>query len=872
MNFSRKVEENMSSAFGRYGKVLARYPWTSIILCIVVNGLLGVNIQWITSDSDLERVYTPTNSQADQDRDRIASMFPDSTGTNFYRQSTDSLGLFGEIIFKPRHESNVLKRKYKKVIEEILKTARATYVTDIDDKIYRYEELCARRNGECVVDGEFLLENAFWDMLKNGSITREMFDKEDYFLIMGDPTFVNETLRSAFALKLRLSLRQDSRTFTELSSKWEKEFLKTSKDIKLNDSDIAYQISDSLNSELDANTGGDITYFSLTFTLMITYASFVAAGGNCVSQRGHLGRAGVISAGLAILGSFGLMSACHVKFVNIVGVMPFLIIGIGVDDMFIMMSGLAEADQSAQIEDKIAHVMKTSGIAITITSLTNFIAFVVGITSVFKSVRNFCIYTAAAVGFCYLNQITFFIGCMVLQERRVAENRHCITCVPIEFPDEKNNQSESVAKRICCTGSPPKSRNEQESMLEKIPRLVIPRMIVNLPAKFITIMLYLAYLAFSVLGVTRLHQGLNLQNLVSDSSYYYQFSKWDFDYFPLNFPVSFVVPSYQNYSSGRVSDDIDSLLTTANRHIDIEDSYELNWLKSYQNSIYFTNTSEKAFVNGLRDFLNTTTVFRNDVVFNHANDRIEACRFHVFSKSIKDSYTQGKLMLQMREIASSSIIPCFAYSPVFIFFEQYVAVVPSTLQTVGIAVAAVFVVACLMMPNPFLILCIALSLASIITGVLGFMHFWGLSLSSITMIHVIMSVGFSVDFSAHICHAFLTSEGQDRNARVCKALEITAGPIFNSAVSSIVGIVMLTLSESYVFISFFRVMLLVILFGFFHGMFVLPVIFSLIGPNKPIKSNVSVFKRKCDQKNQKMDKTGTYNHGYEPDHSLQTQL
>ncbi|XP_069133104.1 patched domain-containing protein 3-like isoform X2 [Argopecten irradians] len=790
-----KLEDSISGVFGRYGKVVSKYPWGLIMTCILVNGLLGVNIQWVTSDSDLGRVYTPTNSQAKKDREHILSIFPDSSGTNFYRQSMDSLGFFGEIIFKPRYERNALERNFQNQLKNILKTARATFVLDIDNNIFNYEDLCAKRNGQCVVDGECLLDSTFWDILENGSITKDVFDKEDYSFVIGTPTFVNDTLQSAPALKFRLNLRQDSSTFSTLSAKWETKFLETLKNMKLNDSDIAYQISDSLNTELDANTGGDVTYFSLTFTLMITNASFVAAGGNCVSNRGHLGRAGIISAGMAILGSFGLMSACHVDFVNIVGVMPFLII-------------------------------------------------------------------ATAVGFCYLNQITFFLGCMALHERRVAANRHCITCSPIEFPTE-NNQSDSTATRVCCTGSPAKSRNEQESMFEKIPRLVIPRMIINVPAKVLIFISYLAYLGFAIFGVTHLHQGLILQNLVSDSSYYYQFSQWDFDYFPSNFPISFVIPNHQNYSSIHVLDKLDSILKLARNYIDIEDTYELNWLTSYQNSTFFANKTENDFTTGLHRFLNNSKVFKNDVVFNPTPDQIEASRFFVMSNNIKDSYTQGKLMLQMREIASNSVIPCFAYSPSFIFFEQYVAVLPSTLQTVGIAVAAVFVVACVLMPNPFLIICIALSLASIITGVLGFMHFWGLSLSSITMIHVIMSVGFSVDFSAHICHAFLTSEGRDRNARVCKALEMTAGPIFNSAVSSIVGIIMLILSESYVFISFFRVMLLVILFGLFHGLFVLPIVFSLVGPTKPMKGNVRLFTNNIQ--NHKKEKTGTYNRGFELD-------
>jgi hypothetical protein len=38
-------------------------------------------------------------------------------------------------------------------------------------------------------------------------------------------------------------------------------------------------------------------------------------------------------------------------------------------------------------------MMQKSAVAITITSLTDLLAFVVGASSVFKSIRNFCIHT-----------------------------------------------------------------------------------------------------------------------------------------------------------------------------------------------------------------------------------------------------------------------------------------------------------------------------------------------------------------------------------------------------------------------------------------------------------------------------------------------
>lgn len=214
----------------------------------------------------------------------------------------------------------------------------------------------------------------------------------------------------------------------------------------------------------------------------------------------------------------------------------------------------------------------------------------------------------------------------------------------------------------------------------------------------------------------------------------------------------------------------------------------------------------------------------------------------MITNDIKDSYMQGELMLRIRKLTESSNLGIFSFSPAFIYFEQYVAVLPNTLQTVGISVVAVLIVTSIFLSNALVILLVTLSMAFIMLGIFGFMHLWGLSLSSITMIHLIMSVGFSVDYTAHICHAFLTVDGENRNERVNEAIILSGGPIFNGAMSSLIGIIMLAFSESYVFTSFFKVMVLVILFGLGQAIFFLPVILSLIGPNKtPMQEKKTIF-------------------------------
>ncbi|CAC5426738.1 unnamed protein product [Mytilus coruscus] len=810
MFLSNLFEERLAGTFHKYGKLIARNPVSAIIFAIMLNGLLGIHILWMRSNKDLT-VYIPSKSPAYLDSKLVRNYFPDFTGTNFYDQSLIDLGRYGSIIIKSSKDENILNETLKKYIKTILKTVEEISI-EHDDQTYLYQNLCALRNSICVASYSVLYSDYFWKQVSLGNVTFPIFVTE-----YGKEEILDQTLgdvkRNADgqilfvrALKINFYLRQDLHESNVLASKWEQKFIDILQSFISSAGNqnisIAFANSDSLGKELDANTGGDIIYFSLTFTLMITYASFVATGGNCVSNTGHLGRAGVVASGLSILGALGLGSALKVEFVNIVGVMPFLIMGIGVDDMFILMSGLASAPLNKSNEERVGRTMQSSAVAITITSLTNVTAFAIGMLSSFQSVRNFCIYTGLAVLLCYVNHMTFFLGCMTIHERRVAAQRHCITCLPTKSKEEMNNEGRNCLKITCCGGSPPSSRSEQESVFQKFPSIAFPKLVLWLPFKILVIVGFLVYLGFSIWGVVHLKHGLLLRNLVSESSYYHSYSIWDYDLFPSKFIISLIFPSNINYESSETQNVIEDILTEIKQDQSINTEYEINWLNSYRSSNVYDNSSGQSFGMNLKEYISNTS-FSNDVIFS-SNFTISYSRVHIITNDIKDSYMQGELMLKIRQITEKSDFRIISFSPAFIYFEQYVAVLPNTLQTVGIGVAAVLIVTCIFLSHPLVILIVTMSVALIMLGIFGFMHLWGLSLSSITMIHIIMSVGFSVDYTTHICHAFLNVGGENRNERVNEALILSGGPIFNGAMSSLVGIIMLAFSESYVFNSFLK--------------------------------------------------------------------
>ena len=68
--------------------------------------------------------------------------------------------------------------------------------------------------------------------------------------------------------------------------------------------------------------------------------------------------------------------------------------------------------------------------------------------------------------------------------------------------------------------------------------------------------------------------------------------------------------------------------------------------------------------------------------------------------------------------------------------------------------------------------------------------------------------------------------------RIKRSLYALGIPILQGATSTIIGVLGLAFAKSYLFVTFFKMIFLVITLGMFHGMILLPVLLSLMGPGK----------------------------------------
>lgn len=209
--------------------------------------------------------------------------------------------------------------------------------------------------------------------------------------------------------------------------------------------------------------------------------------------------------------------------------------------------------------------------------------------------------------------------------------------------------------------------------------------------------------------------------------------------------------------------------------------------------------------------------------FNHRNEYLPAMR-KIDSLMVETNFTSGD------RIAS-------AWSKVFGNWITDEIIDAELLRNISLALVCVMFCTVMLVMNLnvcfWIFTCVILTLVN----VCGLMYRWGLTIDMVSCIALQLAVGLCVDYAAHIGHTFLVTSNGNKTERAMEAVLHIGSAVIYGGGSTLLGVAMLSLSEAYTFKAFFKIFLLVILYGLFHGLVLLPVILSLIGP-KPYNSLV----------------------------------
>ena len=244
------------------------------------------------------------------------------------------------------------------------------------------------------------------------------------------------------------------------AAKWEREFINVVQ-TTLRDSEfwqhysVSYSSEQSLQTELNSQAKGDAITITISYIVMFVYV--VLALGKvfpirtCLSRtRVMLAFVGLLVVVCSLIVSLGLCASLNVDFTLIISeVIPFLVLAIGVDNIFIIQHGFEKQSKRLDAPERLAWTLADVGVSITLSSLSECFAFLLGILTNMPAVKSFAIYASVAILADYLLQITVFAAAVVLDARRQDSGRiDCIPCIRGSVSNEDEDIDEPAGVDI----------------------------------------------------------------------------------------------------------------------------------------------------------------------------------------------------------------------------------------------------------------------------------------------------------------------------------------------------------------------------------------------------------------------------------------
>lgn len=821
---ANKIIWFFETGFEKIGIFVSTHPWKTILISVIITGLfcIGAGVNF-TETNDNSVIWVPADSDFLAHKRYVESVYP-STTRFFY------------LIFV---SSNVMSAATTQKIYDAYDA-----IMNINSGSTNFSSICVTSGGNCLVTS--VLELWSYDSgtisgLSDGTIqtdvnsitTSPMYKSPwEATKVLGERSMSGSTISSAKAAIMTFYINTpDDKSIAEA---WEQLALDRAEQGFAGNHIVKtyYFATRSRSDEAGDTIRKDVNLLSVGYLLVIIYLFIVFGRLNCVEQRVGLSLAGIIVIGMSLGFSFGLSSAAGWEYGPLHSVLPFLLLGIGVDDMFIVVGSyqsLSHHELSLPLTQRMGKLLRHAGVSILVTSVTDILAFGIGATTTLPALKSFCIFSCLGILGLFSLSITFFLACFTLDIQRTEQGRNACICCYKHKPDYKPNK---------CS-----QRNNFNIFLRKY----YSELILKLPVKIVVVVISVGLLGLNIWGFVNLKQDYNDNWFFPSDSYAHEFNEMKDKYFPGGGAIGGVYCKNIDYHGSRSRFELLNTTLSSNQYI-TNGSVD-SWFKSYTDWLdtnpaaaagKTTNNypnSENDFadllytfvtteVNGKRHaryikFLNSTgtlDIGTTNIPYQHIS----------FDTAAKEIVAMDSVVDLVKGIFSES--ECFPYARFYLQWQTNKVIKNELFRNLGLAAACVFVVTLVLIANLWTSLLVFSCVIMTLVDVAGIMHLWGLSINIVSFINLVIAIGLAVDYSAHIGHCFMTFVG-DRNERVKATLVEMGNPVFSGGFSTFLAFILLAASKSYIFTTFFQIFFLVVIFGLFHGLVYLPVLLSWIGPS-----------------------------------------
>ena len=111
----------------------------------------------------------------------------------------------------------------------------------------------------------------------------------------------------------------------------------------------------------------------------------------------------------------------------------------------------------------------------------------------------------------------------------------------------------------------------------------------------------------------------------------------------------------------------------------------------------------------------------------------------------------------------------FSFNKIYAAWETDEIIGIELWRNIGLAMAAVFVVTLVLLANIQICVMVLLSVILTLVDIVGFLHFWDITIDIISCVNIVLAIGLCVDYSVHIGHAYMVAHGEDGQGKTRRA-------------------------------------------------------------------------------------------------------
>eukprot|EP01133_Synstelium_polycarpum_P007496 gene7496-8772_t len=634
---------------------------------------------------------------------------------------------------------------------------------------------------------------------------------------------------------------------------------------------IAYSAERSIQDELSREGSADIPTILISYIVMFLYVSLALGrfypipsrlSSIIVNSRFSLGLFGILVVAFSIAISVGICSVIGIKATLIISeVIPFLVLAIGVDNIFVLVNTFESLHVSSyntqtrttthpRAEETLARAFAKVGPSMTLASVSESIAFLLGALTKMPAVVAFSYYASLAIFFDFLLQISAFAALLVIDTKRSESRRiDCIPCVSLE--GDNSDDDEPVDEKQPLFESKDTSTNstydisykKKDGLLKLLFRKYYAPFLVHPFVKVGVIVFFVGLFFAGIACSFQLQYGLDQRVAIPKDSYLQDyFNEMDL-YLEAGPPFYIVIKGNKtggpyDYPNVEAQNQLCALGGCSNTSI----------INIYNNAPYVlpdgTNgrPNPDQFVEFLPAFLEHVNNFdcplaglgyQSDT--HTVNGTIVASRFDGYHTTLRTQQDFINAMKSAYWISDHSDLDMFPYSVFYVFFEQYLTIKEIAIMDICLALAGVLVVCLLLLSNPVIAMIVVVCVGMVSMDLLGVMALWSVNLNAVSVVNVVMAIGISIEFCVHIAHTFIRApEGMSKDEKAKYAIaEVGSSIVSGIFITKLLGVVVLGFSNSEIFqVYYFRMYISIVFLGGAHGLVLLPVLLSIFGTDR----------------------------------------